>query len=115
MESVKENYKEGDEFELTCEAKGVPSPVVTWYKDGEAFSGRSLFGHMISVPPGPYDYKIVFSEVDISDRGTYTCNVSNAYGWLNYTYTIFVQGRSGPGSGRNPEFFVHSYSFVIFV
>ena len=92
MESVKEHYREGNAFELTCEAKGVPSPVVTWYKDGEVFRGRHRSGHVIT--PGSYDYKIIFTGVDISDRGTYMCNVSNAYGWLNHTYTLFVEGRS---------------------
>ena len=90
MELAKENYKEGDKFELTCEAKGVPTPVVTWYKNGDVYKGRSRSGHVIT--PGSYDYKILFKGVDIIDRGAYTCNVSNAYGWLNYTYTLYVKG-----------------------
>ena len=89
MKSVKPSYKEGDKFELTCEATGVPAPVVTWYKDGTMYTRN---GHRSGqlIRPGEYYYKITFTGVDISDEGKYMCNVSNAYGWLSYTYTIDV-------------------------
>ena len=29
-----------------------------------------------------------------TDTGTYTCNVSNAYGWINHTYYVDVHGKN---------------------
>ena len=92
MESIKAIYKEGEKIKLTCEAQGVPSPVVTWYKDGKVYTGKSGSGHHIA--PGEYDYKISFTGLDIHDKGMYICNVSNAYGWLSHNYTFSVEGRS---------------------
>ena len=93
MKPVKVKYIEGEKFQLTCEARGQPSPVVTWYKDSEVYTGKLKSG--IHITPGEYDYKIEYNEVDIDDKGTYTCNVSNAYGWLTYSYTVSVTGGSG--------------------
>ena len=88
MKWVKTQYAEGDRFELTCEAEGTPFPVVTWYKDGVIYTGRQQSGHAIT--PGGIDFKIHFDGVDIQDQGTYVCNVSNTYGWLNHSYKIDV-------------------------
>ena len=91
MDSIKSTYKEGDKFTLSCEAKGVPSPVVTWYKDGQVFHGRPGAGE--SIAPGKYDYIIDFPGVDMPDEGNYTCLVSNIYGQLTYSYTFDVIGK----------------------
>ena len=84
---LKSSYKEGEKFNLTCDAKGVPTPGVTWYKDGKVFSGGGY------ITPGEYHYKIVFSGVDIEDQGNYTCVVFNLYGRLTYSYKFDVIGR----------------------
>ena len=89
MEMVKSVYKEGDKFSLTCVAKGVPAPVVTWYKDGKVFNGRA--GEPIAT--GQYDYVINFGGVDMDDEGNYTCIVSNMYGRLTYSYNFDVIGK----------------------
>ena len=91
MESIKSTYREGDKFTLTCEAKGLPSPVVTWYKDGQVFHGRPGAGK--SIASGKYDYIIDFSGVDMVDEGNYTCVVSNKYGQLTYSYNLGVIGK----------------------
>ena len=89
MESIKSTYEEGDKFELTCEAGGVPAPVVTWYKDGKVFHGRA--GELTEA--AKYDYKISFSGVDMADEGNYTCIVSNMYGRLTHSYNFEVLGK----------------------
>ena len=91
MASVQPKHTEGDKFEITCEAKGKPNPVVTWYKDGKVFTGSQRSTSPIT--PGEYDYKISFTGIDVRDAGIYMCNVSNAYGWLKYTYSISVEGK----------------------
>ncbi|KAJ7323076.1 Fibroblast growth factor receptor 4 [Desmophyllum pertusum] len=32
-------------------------------------------------------------EVEPTDSGKYTCNVSNAYGWINHTYVVDVHDK----------------------
>lgn len=91
MEMIKSVYKEGDKFSLTCEARGVPAPVVTWYKDGKVFNGRRKTGEVIAT--GQYDYVINFFGVDMVDEGNYTCIVSNMYGRLTYSYNFDVTGK----------------------
>ena len=70
----------GDKVDLMCLAYGKPTPNVTWYKDGKIYE-RSHDG-----------YKLVFKELDIVDSGLYMCNVSNAFGFLTYTYKLTVKG-----------------------
>ena len=91
MKSIKSTYEGGEKFKLTCEAKGVPAPVVTWYKDGKVYNGRPRAGEFIAT--GQYDYIINFVEVDIGDEGNYTCIVSNMYGRLTYSYNFDVFGK----------------------
>ena len=91
MKSIKSTYKEGDKFTLTCEARGVPAPVVTWYKNDKIFHGRHRAGEFIET--GKYDYIINFVGVDIADEGNYTCVVSNDYGRLTYSYNFDVIGK----------------------
>ena len=75
----------GKSVTLMCEADGKPTPIVTWYKDGKIYekSGQR---------PGPYDYQLKLNELDVKDSGSYMCNVSNAFGFLTYTYNITVKG-----------------------
>ena len=91
MESKKSTYTEGDQFTLTCEAKGVPAPVVTWFKNDQVFSGRHRASEFIAT--GKYDYRINFFGVDMADAGNYTCVVSNMYGRLTYSYNFNVTGK----------------------
>ena len=91
MKSIKSTYVEGDKFTLICEAKGVPAPVVTWFKNNQIFSGRHRAGEFIAT--GEYDYRINFPGVDIADAGNYTCFVSNVYGRLTYSYNFNVTGK----------------------
>ena len=72
---------------LTCEAIGAPIPIVRWYKDGKIYE-RPHEGQR----SGPYDYQLEFNELDVTDSGSYMCNVSNAFGFLTYTYNITVKG-----------------------
>ena len=91
MESIKSTYTEGDQFKLTCEAKGVPAPVVTWFKNDKILHGRNR--EAVFIEAGKYDYIINFDGVDMTDGGNYTCMVSNMYGRLTYSYNFNVTGK----------------------
>ena len=86
MRKTKKKFSVRDKsVSLTCEAVGEHTPIVTWYKDGKIYerSGQR---------PGPYDYQLEINELDVTDSGSYMCNVSNAFGFLTYTYNITVEG-----------------------
>ena len=77
-------------MKLDCSAEGHPRPTVTWYKDGARFlkrkGGRRLYLDQ---------WTLLLSILDLvpTDTGKYTCNVSNAYGWINHTYYVDVHGK----------------------
>ncbi|XP_073239423.1 fibroblast growth factor receptor 3-like isoform X3 [Porites lutea] len=86
IRKTKKELRAGDKFELTCEAIGKPTPIVTWYKDGKIYE-RFHDGQK----PGPHDYQLEFNGLDIADSGSYMCNVSNELGFLTLTYNLTVQ------------------------
>ena len=55
---------------LSCEASGIPTPTITWTKNGV-------------VIPGYEDSKSLHIEaVNEDSSGTYACNASNQYGYV---------------------------------
>ena len=76
----------GETAKLICSATGYPVPTVVWYKDGTKFIER------VRNPVKPDTLVLVLKNTVPSDRGKYVCNVSNIHGWINYTYTVDVQG-----------------------
>ena len=77
----------GNSVKLDCSAEGHPRPTVTWYKDGTRFLKRKG-GVRLNLS----QWTLLLNILDIvpSDTGKYTCNVSNAYGWINHTYYLNV-------------------------
>lgn len=71
---------EGDQFSLTCDAEGSPKPTITWTKDElpieEAINGTHRLNFRDS-EKGIANATIVMTEVQQSDRGLYTCFISN--------------------------------------
>ncbi|XP_022792736.1 fibroblast growth factor receptor-like 1 [Stylophora pistillata] len=69
----------GNSVTLDCSADGYPRPTTTSYKDGILFkerkSGKKIRWR-IRLTLGP------------SDTGSYSCNVSNRYGWIYRTFKV---------------------------
>ena len=80
----------GNSVKLDCSAKGYPRPTVRWYKDGALFQDRKGGSRLYL---NKFTTVLVMKDVVPSDTGKYTCNVSNAYGWINHSYTVNVRGR----------------------
>ena len=76
----------GNSVKLDCSADGNPRPTVKWYKDGKLFKERKLHSSR---------WRTLLSLKDLvpSDTGSYMCNVSNSYGWINHTYKVDVHGK----------------------
>ncbi|KAK5869646.1 hypothetical protein PBY51_024348 [Eleginops maclovinus] len=59
---------------LECEARGVPLPSITWYRNGEAILSNRQIQY---VERGHY---LKFPRVQASDAGQYTCKVTSVAG-----------------------------------
>ena len=67
---------EGDNVTLICNVSGMPSPMVSWMiPDSQRVSG----------------YRLEVTNIDRSQAGEYTCEVSNDCGNATETATIDVQ------------------------
>lgn len=69
---------------LECEARGVPLPTSTWYRNGEVIlSNRQAQyverGHYLKIP-----------HAQASDAGHYTCKVSSVAGSAEKSYVLDV-------------------------
>ncbi|XP_026768070.3 hemicentin-1 isoform X3 [Pangasianodon hypophthalmus] len=70
----------GSSVTLSCEARGVPEPEVTWYRNGQKLnSGRTL--QLAS-------QKLTINSMQVSDGGVYTCKVSNPAGQLERKFML---------------------------
>ncbi|XP_058246105.1 hemicentin-1 isoform X2 [Hemibagrus wyckioides] len=70
----------GSSVTLNCEARGVPEPEVTWYRNGwKLNSGRSL---------QLTGQKLTINSMQVSDGGIYTCKVSNPAGQQERTFSL---------------------------
>lgn len=69
---------------LECEARGVPLPTITWYRNGEAIlSNRQAQyverGHFLKIP-----------RAQASDAGQYSCKVTSVAGSAEKSYELDV-------------------------
>ena len=67
---------EGDNVTLICNVSGIPPPMVSWMTlDSQRVSG----------------YRLEVTNIERSQAGEYTCEVSNECGNVTETATIDVQ------------------------
>lgn len=85
---------EGHPVWFLCEARGVPMPDITWFKDGDPL-----------VPSAEVVYtrggrQLQLERAQGSDAGTYSCKASNAVGVVEKTTRLEVYGeRPGGAAG----------------
>lgn len=80
----------GNTVKLDCSAQGYPRPTVRWYKDAALLQERKR-GSKLRL--SRWTTVLVLKDVVPSDSGRYTCNVSNAHGWINHSYYVDVHGK----------------------
>lgn len=76
--------EEGNNVSLPCYPTGFPTPVVTWYKNGEAIDGNQY-----NAATG----LLTFSSILFADRGWYKCEARNFLGIDYATVEITVEGK----------------------
>ncbi|XP_041648005.1 hemicentin-1 [Cheilinus undulatus] len=69
---------------LECEARGVPSPTITWYRNGEAILSNRQAQY---VERGRY---LKIPRVQASDTGLYTCKVTSVAGSAEKSFELDV-------------------------
>ncbi|EDL25696.1 immunoglobulin superfamily, member 4A, isoform CRA_d, partial [Mus musculus] len=75
--------REGDAFELTCEAIGKPQPVmVTWVRVDDEMPQHAVLS-------GP---NLFINNLNKTDNGTYRCEASNIVGKAHSDYMLYVYG-----------------------
>ncbi|XP_076322955.1 basigin-like isoform X1 [Tachypleus tridentatus] len=83
------NLVQGDKLVLICQVKGIPTPNVTWLKDGSPLNTSDprikLEANENEVP----NSKLIIEELNYDDRARYTCEANN--GVNNVTSTILVR------------------------
>uniref|UniRef100_A0A3Q4H5F9 Neurofascin n=1 Tax=Neolamprologus brichardi TaxID=32507 RepID=A0A3Q4H5F9_NEOBR len=82
---------QGEELLLECIAAGMPTPHITWAKDGEDLQVTSRmkvknFNKMIQIPKASFE-----------DAGEYTCTAKNRLGYAEHTITVRVKGEKMDG------------------
>ena len=78
----------GNTIRMDCSATGYPKPTIKWYKDKALYqggNGSSKFNR------GTFQTVLIIRNAVPADRGLYTCNVSNAYGWISNSYRVHVR------------------------
>ncbi|XP_062319969.1 myopalladin isoform X2 [Osmerus eperlanus] len=87
---------EGQLVVLECRVKGVPSPKVSWYRDGIALEDSPDFRILQKKPRSMAESEeictLVISEVFPEDSGTFTCTASNKYGTVSSIASLRVKG-----------------------
>ncbi|KAG6933792.1 hemicentin 1, partial [Chelydra serpentina] len=74
-------------IKLECETRGIPTPAITWYKDGR---------QIISSPQALYVDRGQFLQIpraQVSDSAKYTCLVTNIAGTAEKIYQVDVYGK----------------------
>ncbi|XP_077749749.1 cell adhesion molecule 1 isoform X16 [Canis aureus] len=88
--------REGDAFELTCEAIGKPQPVmVTWVRVDDEMPQHAVLS-------GP---NLFINNLNKTDNGTYRCEASNIVGKAHSDYMLYVYD-----TAATTEPAVHAYS-----
>lgn len=81
-------------IKLECETRGLPMPVITWYKDGQPVisSSQALYvekGQFLHIP-----------RAQVSDSATYKCQVTNVAGTAEKSFHVDIYGK------ENTYFFI---------
>ena len=73
---------EEDNVALSCEASGVPKPIIKWYKGTSGL----LLSNRMQTPN-----RMTIKHIQLSDAGSYTCRAENSQGFVEEKITVIVK------------------------
>ena len=80
---------EGKNIVLTCLVSGIPTPDITWLKDGTVLSTND---RIVISPISSNESQLVILEAIMDDAGGYTCSASSIGGTAAMTRFVKVEG-----------------------
>nr|XP_012807460.2 hemicentin-2 [Jaculus jaculus] len=85
----------GARLELLCDARGVPPPNITWYKDGQILSMPEISSQ---------DGRVLRAEaMQVGDAGLYTCLAESPAGEVEKSFRVRVQAPPNIVGPRGPR------------
>ncbi|MEE6496324.1 hypothetical protein FKM82_002300 [Ascaphus truei] len=78
------SFKVDSEINLECEARGIPFPTTTWYKDERTVVPST---HVMYIEGGTF---LRIPQSHLTDSGKYTCYVANIAGHSEKTYLVDI-------------------------
>lgn len=87
----------GNMVKVKCPAAGVPEPNITWTKNNLPIERK--MGQQVSYGK----WGIILEDIIMDDTGNYTCRICNTGGCQQFTYEVFVQGKSRERAFPKPE------------
>ena len=89
------NALEGNNASIICSATSEPAHMVNWLKDGvrlNSFSGKFLLASRVGDDSREVVSTLTIVNLVMSDKGNYTCSVSNSFGRDSASAHLEVQG-----------------------
>lgn len=80
--------KAGARHIIEVDYSGIPTPVITWKRDGEIIEETSLIETRDSVS------RLTFNKLEMSHAGQYTIAAENAVGRDTATFVLDVKGKA---------------------
>ena len=78
---------------FTCQATGEPVPIISWYFRGDVLvNGRRLTISEIEVNTTTINSRLIISNAESSDVGTYTCNATNVISSVTSFGVLTING-----------------------
>lgn len=83
--------KDGDRVLLKCKVVGIPTPTITWFREGQEIVPSSDFQPGYDMSTGICSLEI--PEVFPEDAGEYACRAVNPFGECVTTANLLVEGK----------------------
>ena len=87
---------EGDTSSFTCQANGIPIPIIVWYYNGVPVNETNVMKYTVSVVllnTTTISSTLTIMNVQLSDVGTYTCNATNVVSSDTSSGVLTVNGK----------------------